>query len=126
MAESKKYVTAEGFIQFKPNEREANGKDVTDIVIKTPGNEGKFLRITVWPELLVEKSLGRKLEEGDLVHVDGAFSSSTYQDKEGKKRTSLQISAYHLNINGTRIDREDRTVVQSDDETAADDGDDTF
>lgn len=105
------YVTAGGFVQFEPQEREANGKNVTDIVIKTQGGDGKFLRITLWPELLVEKSLGRKIEKGDLVHVDGKFSSSTYQDKEGKQRTSLQISAFLLNVNGTKIERSDREVV---------------
>lgn len=105
------YVTAGGFVQFDPQEREANGKPVTDIVIKTQGGDGKFLRITIWPELPVEKALGRKIEKGDLVHVDGKFSSSTYQDKEGKSKTSLQISAFLLNINGKRIDREGEQVV---------------
>jgi single-stranded DNA-binding protein len=112
MAENKKYVTGIGFVQFDPQDREANGKDITDVVIKTQGGDGKFLRITIWPELLVEKSLGRKIEKGDLVAVDGAFSSSTYQDKEGKQRTSLQISAFLLNVNGTPIARADREVVQ--------------
>jgi len=111
MAEKKSYVTAGGFVQFDPTDREANGKDVTDIVIKTQGGDGKFLRITIWPELQVEKDLGRKIEKGDLVHVDGAFSSSTYQDKEGKSKTSLQISAFLLNVNGTKINRSDREVV---------------
>jgi single-stranded DNA-binding protein len=111
MAESKKYVTGIGFVQFDPQERDANGKQVTDVVIKTPGGDGKFLRITLWPELLVEKSLGRKVQKGDLLAVDGGFSSSVYQDKEGKQRTSLQISAFMLNINGTPIERADREVV---------------
>lgn len=112
MADNKKYVTGIGFVQFDPQDREANGKDITDVVIKTQGGDGKFLRITIWPELLVEKSLGRKIEKGDLVAVDGAFSSSTYQDKEGKQRTSLQISAFILNVNGTPIARADREVEQ--------------
>lgn len=120
MADNKKYVTAIGFVQFDPQERDANGKDVTDIVIKTSGGDGKQLRVTIWPELQVEQSLGRKIEKGDLVAVDGAFSSNTYQDKEGKSRTSLQISAFQLNVNGKRIDRKEREVVTSASE------DDTF
>lgn len=104
------YVTAGGFIQFDPQDREANGKPVTDVVIKTEGGSGKFLRITIWPELQVEKVIGRKLEKGDLVHVDGKFSSSTYQDAEGKQKNSLQISAFLLNVNGQRIDRTEREV----------------
>lgn len=110
MAEST-YVSAIGFVQFDPQERDANGKAVTDVVIKTQGGDGKFIRITLWPENLVEESLGRKVEKGDLLAVDGKFTTSTYQDKEGKKKTSLQISAFLLNINGTKIKRAEREVV---------------
>lgn len=119
MAESKKYVTAIGFVQFKPNLRDANGKEVTEIVIKTPGGDGKQIRVTVWPEHLVEESLGRAIEQGDFVATDGAFSSNTWQDNEGKKRTSLQISAYSLNVNGKRIKRAEREVVRSAEAEAA-------
>lgn len=120
MAENKKYVTGIGFVQFDPQERDANGKPVTDVVIKTQGGDGKFLRVTIWPELLVEKSLGRKVQKGDLLAVDGGFSSSTYQDKQGQKKTSLQISAFLLNINGKPIEREDREVVRSYDTESSD------
>lgn len=123
MAEGKKYVTAIGFVQFDPTDRDANGKQVTDLAIKTPGGDGKFVRITVWPELLVEKSLGRQIEKGDLVAVDGGFTSQPYQDKQGVKKVSLQISAYNLNVNGVRIDRADREVVTASDSGAADDSD---
>lgn len=107
---TKKYVTAVGFVQFDPQERDANGKQVLDLVIKTPGGDGRQLRITVWPELI----LSEPILKGDFLAVDGAFSSSTYQDKEGKQRTSLQISAYSLNVNGKRIERQDREIVTSD------------
>jgi single-stranded DNA-binding protein len=121
VADNKKYVTAIGFVQFDPVTRDANGKEVTDIVVKTAGGDGKQVRITVWPEQLVKDSLGREIVKGDLVAVDGAFSSSTYQDKEGKSRTSLQISAFQLNVNGKTIERKDREVVTASTESGSED-----
>lgn len=112
MSDTKKqYVTAVGFVQFDPQEREANGKQVVDLLIKTPGGDGKNIRVTVWPEILVTESLGRAIEKGDFIAVDGGFSSSTYQGQDGSTKNSLQISAFQLNVNGTRIARADREVV---------------
>lgn len=109
MSDTKKqYVTAEGFVQFDPQEREANGKSVRDIVIKTPGGDGKNIRITVWPEI----QGADVIEKGDYIAVDGGFSSSTYQAQDGSQKTSLQISAYNLAILGKALPRTDKEVVQ--------------
>lgn len=109
MASDKLYVTAVGFIQFDPQEREVNGKAVTDVVIKTPGGDGKNIRITIWPEFV----LPEKLEKGDFIAVDGTFDSSTYQGKDGDTKTSLQISPYKLAILGKPVARTERDVVSS-------------
>lgn len=104
----KTYVTAVGFVQFDPQEREANGKTVRDIVIKTPGGDGKNIRITVWPEI----QGADVIEKGDFVAVDGGFTSSTYQAQDGSQKVSLQISAYNLAILGKGLPRAEREVVQ--------------
>lgn len=110
MSEDKKqYVTAVGFIQFDPVVRDANGKEVTDLVIKLPGGDQTQVRVTVWPEIQV----GEPLKKGDFIAVDGVFTSSTYQDKEGKQRTSLQISAFNLAKLGAALPRGEREVVSS-------------
>lgn len=110
MADDKKqYVTALGFVQFDPNQREANGKQVTDIVIKTPGGDSSMIRITIWPEFKLDEPVQR----GDFVAVDGTFSTSSYQGADGSPKTSNQISPYSLNINGKRIERAEREVVTS-------------
>lgn len=84
-----KYVTAEGFVQFDPTTREAAGKTVTDFTIKTPGGDGKLVRITVWPEL----ALPFAISKGDWIAVDGVFSLNTWKTKDGESRTTPQISA---------------------------------
>jgi single-stranded DNA-binding protein len=117
---AEKYVTVGGFVQFDPQERDVNGKQVTDVVVKSQGGDGKFIRVTIWPESPVEEVLGRKVKKGDLLHTDGKFSSSMYQDKQGQKKTSLQISAFLLNINGKPIERPEREVVRSEDTESSD------
>lgn len=100
------YVTAVGFVQFEPVEREANGKNVTEFVIKTPGGDGKNIRVTVWPET----HLG-PVAVGDFIAVDGKFSSSVYQAQDGTEKTSLQISAGYIAKLGEAAARDDREVV---------------
>lgn len=102
----KPYVTAVGFVQFDPVEREANGKSVTDLVIKLPGGEQTMVRITVWPEIQVSG-----IEKGDFIAVDGQFSSNTYQANDGTTKTSLQISAFNLAVLGKAAVRAEREVV---------------
>lgn len=108
MADSAKkpYVTAVGFVQFDPVVREANGKNVTDLVVKLPGGEQTMVRITVWPEIQVDR-----IKKGDFIAVDGQFSSNTYQASDGSNKTSLQISAYNLAVLGTAAVRAEREVV---------------
>ncbi len=84
------YVGAAGFVQFDPNTREANGQDVLDLTIKTPGSEGTLIRITVWPELQTPAVLS--VEKGDYVAVDGKLNVGTYE-KDGESKKSIQISA---------------------------------
>jgi len=101
------YVTALGFVQFEPVERDANGKQITEFVIKTPGGDGKNIRVTVWPET----TLG-PVVIGDFIAVDGKFTSSTYQAQDGSTKTSLQISASYIAKLGESAPREDREVVK--------------
>ena len=108
MADSAKkpYVTAVGFVQFDPVTREANGKSVTDLVIKLPGGEQTMVRITVWPEIQVDG-----IEKGDFIAVDGQFSSNTYQANDGSTKTALQISAFNLTVLGKAGPGAERDVV---------------
>jgi len=100
------YASAFGFVQFDPVEREANGQNVIDYTIKTPGAEGALVRITVWPELQ-----GDKIEKGDFLAVDGKLTLSSYQ-KDGETRQSIQISAKSLaTLTGRK--QADREVVNS-------------
>lgn len=105
------WVTAVGFVQFDPRDRDANGKQITELVIKTPGggdHGGKQIRVTVWPEHLLDE----KVEKGDFIAVDGKFTTSSYQDANGVARTGLQISASTLVVLKP-VPRKEREVVRA-------------
>lgn len=84
------YITVAGLIQFDPKPREAAGKHVRDIAVRAIGNN-KIVNITVWPS-----HDNVTLNKGDFVVVDGKFSTSTKQNKQGEQQTYYNVSASTL------------------------------
>lgn len=82
------YATAVGFVQFPVTEREANGSDVRDVTIRTPGTPasggGVLIRITVWPDLA-----DVSISEGDFVAVDGKVD---VREVDGKTYVNMSAS----------------------------------
>lgn len=108
MADKKTYLSVVGFVQFEVNERDANGQDVRDFSVKPSGSD-KLIRVTLWPEFS-----HAPVEVGDFVGAEGAFTRSTFNDKDtGEKRESLQINANKLNVNGKRYDPQERETTRS-------------
>lgn len=103
------YVSASGFIQFDPNKREANGQDIVDFTLKTPGTDGILIRVTVWPELQTDAVLGAV--KGDFLAADGKLTIGEYQ-KDGQTHQSVQISASQVAILKGEV-RAPREVVNS-------------
>lgn len=101
------YVSACGFVQFDPREREANNQKVIDYTIKTTGTDGVLIRVTVWPELQDED-----IEKGDFVAVDGKLTVGSYTGSDGASRQSVQISATSLAVL-KGIKRAEREVVNT-------------
>lgn len=107
------YASVEGFIQFDPQVRDANGQKVTDVTVKTQGAEGKLVRVTIWPELAVDG-----LEKGDWLAADGKLTISSYEGKNGPAQ-SIQISASALAV-VKGVKRQERGVVNEDGPKGAD------
>lgn len=53
-----------------------------------------FYRVTAWRRLA--ENVAQYLHKGDQVTVQGDLSLRTYVDREGQNRTSVQISANHV------------------------------
>lgn len=88
------YITVAGIVQFDPRTRQAAGKEVRDVAIRSIANN-KMINITVWPEMTVS------INKGDFVVADGKYSQSMGQNKNGEQQTyhNLSASTFH-NITG--------------------------
>lgn len=80
------YRTVAGFVQFDPNEREANGQTVRDFLVQQAGSEGVKIRVTVWPEFA-----GVEINQGDFVAANGKLTKNT-----AKGKTYINLSAKSL------------------------------
>jgi single-strand DNA-binding protein len=84
------------------------GKKVASFVLAvdraTKDGDADFIRISAWErqaELCVEY-----LTKGRLIGVEGRLRSSSWEDDEGKRRSSIEVSARRIDFLGGRTDRE--------------------
>lgn len=74
-----------------------------------------FYRVTVWRRLA--ETVAQYLHKGDQVTVQGDLSLRTYVDREGQNRTSVQITANHVEFPSRKNSMAPAAAVQpSDDE----------
>jgi hypothetical protein len=76
------YKTVMGFVQFDPNVREANGKQVQSVLIQNV-SQNLDIRVSVWPE-----QFSGTLEKGDLV-----FAQGKYEEREIKGKLYRDVTA---------------------------------
>lgn len=93
------YATAIGFVQFEVTERELpSGQTVRDATIRTPGSDGRLVRITLWPEFDETE-----VNEGDLIAVDGKFEE---RNVDGKTYLNLNPNKLAVVEAAPRAERE--------------------
>ena len=63
-----------------------------------------WYRVSCWGNLA--ETAQQIVQRGRLVFVDGRFSARAWTDKEGRERTSLDISANDFQVLDSRRDRE--------------------
>jgi single-strand DNA-binding protein len=98
------YVTLVGFVAQDPNIRTtATGKHVTNVRVgATPrfrdgatgqwrDAETSYYNVSCWARLA--DHVRASLHKGDPVIVKGRFRTSTFEDKNGQLRTSIEITA---------------------------------
>jgi single-strand DNA-binding protein len=56
--------------------------------------EATFVPITVWRE--AAERCRERLKKGSAVYVEGRLKSSTWETKDGQKRSGLDVEAYRL------------------------------
>ncbi len=98
------YVTLVGFVAQDPNIRTtATGKLVTRVRVGTAPRyrdsatgqwrdaETSYFNVSCWARLA--DNVRASLHKGDPVIVKGRFRTSTFEDKNGQLRTSIEITA---------------------------------
>jgi hypothetical protein len=110
----KVYAAVWGPIQFDPRQRDAGGKQVTDVTIKNVSGN-KLVSITIWPEFQIPVA-GKK---GDWIGADGEFTQRPYQAADGSQREGLQVSAGSL-VHVPCVPKTQNQVVQAAPVVAAD------
>ena len=98
------YVTLVGFVAQDPNIRTtATGKHVTNVRVGTTPRfrdsatgqwrdaETSYYNVSCWARLA--DHVRASLHKGDPVIVKGRFRTSTFEDKNGQLRTSIEITA---------------------------------
>ena len=98
------YVTLVGFVAQDPNIRTtATGKHVTKVRVGTTPRfrdsatgqwrdaETSYYNVSCWARLA--DHVRASLRKGDPVIVKGRFRTSTFEDKNGQLRTSIEITA---------------------------------
>lgn len=102
----KQYAGASGHVQFEPKQREVNGKQVTDLVIRSHGSQ-KLIDVTIWPEF----QLAAPIKQGDFISVDGSYTTRTFQRQDGSTGEGVNISPTSL-VHLPAVPRAEREVVQ--------------
>ena len=59
-------------------------------------DDATFVTATVWKE--AAERCGKILKKGSPVHVEGRLRSYDYQDKEGSKRSGIEVEARRVQI----------------------------
>lgn len=107
------YITIAGIVQFDPRTRQAGDKQVRDILIRSIGSNKNF-SVTLWPE-----KAHVPVNKGDFLVVDGKYSSSVGQNKQGEQVTYHNLSANTV----IRIAGDEQTTTSAMPTKATDAGD---
>jgi hypothetical protein len=106
-------------VQFPPREGNAGGKEVRNITIRTTGGGDQSIKVgaTLWPSH-AHVAVG----EGDLVFVEGKFTRTKGEGKDGAPVTynNLSVSDF-INLGSADGGKDEREAASSAAEEADDD-----
>ena len=115
---NKQYRTVTGIVQFDPQDGEAAGKAVRNIVIREVGFKEQAVNVyvTVWPS-----HADLAIERGDALMVEGTYSQGSGKAQDGSPRVYHNISATRIAKLGTAIEGTRPEVENTGDDAPADD-----
>jgi len=102
-------ITIVGYLGRDPELRSTpQGMEVCNFSVATTDKKGDeeittWFKVTVWGKQAAP--CANYLAKGKQVYVDGRLSQSTYKDKEGVERTSLEVNASTVQFLGSNGER---------------------
>jgi hypothetical protein len=98
-------------VAFEPREAEAAGQAVRNISVTQTGFGPTAVRVgaTLWPS-----HAHVKVEQGDVVTLEGSYNKRTTQDDDGNDRTFHNISVTRIFVHGA-ADQGKKLETTSDD-----------
>lgn len=101
------YMDFVGTIQFDPETKDANGKKLRNVTIKSPSTQA-MVRLTIW------ENFGHvKLSVGDFVAGTGKYSKNEATKQDGTPVTYHNISVSRLCVLACEMPTRDEQVVNS-------------
>jgi hypothetical protein len=89
-----------GIVQFPPADAEVTGKKIRNITVRQTGvHDKEALRVqaTLWPS-----HDGVKVEEGDVVVMEGKYNTRNGQTRDGEARVFHNLSVTRISVNGSK------------------------
>lgn len=92
--------------EIKTVKSNKDGKEVAvlrlNVAVDRPGKDAgcDFIPVTMWGK--TAEFVGKYWKKGDLISIVGELRQNNYTDKEGKKRSSIEVLANTVRFCGSR------------------------
>ena len=113
-------VVLQGRLTADPEVRTTNsGKQVVSFTLAvdkkfSKNNESDFIPVVAWDKNAT--FISRYFKKGSQIALEGTITSRTYEDKNGKKQTRIEVEASHASFCGSKS--ESQQTAPSEDKTA--------
>lgn len=113
-------VVLQGRLTADPEVRTTNnGREVVSFNLAvdkkfSKDNSADFIPIVAWDKNAL--FISRYFQKGSQIAIEGTINSRSYEDKNGNKRTSIEVTASHASFCGSKS--ETNNSAPSEDKTA--------
>ena len=109
----------QGRLTADPEVRTTNsGKEVVSFTLavdkKFSNDKVDFIPVVAWDKNAT--FISRYFRKGSQIAIEGSITSRTYEDKNGKKQTKIEVEASHASFCGSKS--ETKQTTPSEDKTA--------
>ena len=105
------FITLVGSVEFPPEQRKVQEKEVTDVSVRSAATQKKF-RCTIWPNLA---EFAAKLQKGDIIAFVGKASTNTVDGTTYNNMSVLSAAVLGTLDGGTKPPTDNAPQAADDD-----------